>query len=1155
MPRSQTSRWALAAWLSLAGVLYLTLLPFEFEDHGLAEGWRHFTALRPGGMQAADRQQWVANVLMFLPLGFFWNGWLQAGVRGRVAAWGVGLSVVALGALTTATVEFLHFWIPDREPSLLDMSGNALGALLGVLAWHGLAGRRGGLLLQRLRRGGSQALRTGLVLYAVLYLMLALLPLDFMLSWTEVAAKLSGDGWGVWRVGGGVDDLRWLLLRLLEVLFTLPLGVLLAMGAGRRRAGTAWVAGAMLSGLGLGLLLELAQFLTVNGVAEGASVLFRGMGVAAGAALYQGRGGLQPERMRLWMRPLLSLAAIPYLLLLILLNLGGQGFSPEPAVAEKLAHLRLLPGYYHYHVSEAAAISSVFLHLALYAPLGAGIWLWCWGSGRVPRAGTALAVSLAFALALLLETGKLFLEGLRPDPAGPFIAAIAAGLAWGGCAWLRGAVVGSSGSVTVAAAPSRGAALAFPGFVPDATGTVPRCGNPSKNGAAPGRGSSWEGRGMPCGGRGAVSGERVTGDMGPSPWMIPGVLLAVVTLALALLWPVAPGWLAVGTAVYGVVLWYRPDSAWLLIPPQVPLLDLSLWTGWRYLDELDLFLLATAAVLCLRWRGRAGPPWLPPVLGWALVALALSTAVSLWLALMPPPPVEADTWVRYTHPYHGLRVVKGLFWALLLFILTRGVVRSPGWLLSHRLLPGMVLSLAVGLGTVLHERWAYPGLLDFDSGYRVTGNFTDMHVGGPSIETFLVMALPWVLLWVWRRRSAAVVLTAAVLLVVGIYALAVTYSRGGYLGLAVAAGVVLTGMIAAAAASRQRGLLPLTLVLPLLVGGVALPWVAGGHVGERMDRVEADFERRMAHWRLALDLRPPGVVPALLGAGPGAFPGAYAAGNPAGRLPGNFALEDGALLLGGGDSLYMNQRLGRLPPGGYTLTLQARGDAVADLGVYVCRKKIRYSFDCHHARLEWPAGASREEERTWRFEHRPGPREARGWVLTLAAPAASSPIRVEGVSLVSGDGREWLRNGDFTQGLRHWYFSSDHLWPWRVENQWLEILFDQGWLGLLAFCAVLVAGLGHLARGALAGHVTDACLLASLAGVLGVGAFGTVFWSPRLAMLFYLILLLGVAAARERARLEAAPGRSRGHESGRNAPPDAGFVRGQHPDHKPAGRR
>lgn len=1144
MPRSQTSRWALAAWLSLAAVLYVTLLPFEFEDHRLAEGWRHFTALRPGGMQVADRQQWVANVLMFLPLGFFWNGWLQAGVHGRVAAWAVGGTVVALGAVTTATVEFLHFWIPHREPSLLDMSGNALGALLGVLAWHGLAGRRGGRLLRRLQGGGAEGLQAGLALYTGLYFLLALLPLDFMFSWAEVVAKFSGDDWGLWRADGGASDLRWLLLRLLEVLLTLPLGLFLAMRVGRRWTGTVRLAGAMLSGLGLGLLLEWGQFLTLNGVAEGASVLSRALGVVAGVFLYLGRNPLPPHRLRAGMKPLLRLAAIPYLFLLILLNLGAQGFSPEPAVAEKLADLRLLPGYYHYHVSEAAALSSVFLHLALYAPLGVGAWLWAWGSGRIPRAGVMWTVFWAFGLAMLLEAGKLFLDELRPDPAGPFIAAIAAGLAWAICAWLWGVVERANAPVTEAAVPSQGGALAFPGFVPDDTDTVHRYGKTSRHGSTPQRGAREEDQGVPFGGKEAVFGGAGTGGMGPSPWTIPGVLLAVLVLVLALLWPVAPLWLAMGTAVYGALLWYRPDAAWLWIPPLVPLLDLSLWTGWQYLDELDLFLLATAAVFCLRWRPASGVRWLPPALAWAFGALALSTAVSLLLALTPPPPVTADTWVRYTHPYHGLRVVKGLFWALLLFALTRGVVRSPGWLLSHRFLPGMVLSLGVGLGTVLHERWTYPGLLDFDSGYRVTGNFTDMHLGGPSIETFLVMVLPWVLLWVWRRRSAAVVLAAAILLLVGIYALAVTYSRGGYLGLAVAAGVASMGMMAAALASRRRGVLPLLPVLPLLVGGVALPWIAGGHVGERMDRVEADFERRLEHWGLALELRPPGVMPALFGSGPGAFPGVYAVGNPEGHLPGNFALEDETLLLGGGDSLYMNQRLGRLPPGGYTLTLQARGDAGGDLGVHVCRKKIRYSFDCHHARLQWSAGAPWGEERTWRFEHRPGAGEGQGWVLTLTAPETPNPIRIKEVSLVSGDGREWLRNGDFSHGLRHWYFSTDHLWPWRVENQWLEILFDRGWLGLVAFCGVLGLGLGYLARGALKGDFTDAVLLASLSGVLGVGMFSTVFWSPRLALLFYLTLLLGVAAARERSVREQGPVSSRGHGSGRIPPPDTGFVRG-----------
>ena len=70
-------------------------------------------------------------------------------------------------------------------------------------------------------------------------------------------------------------------------------------------------------------------------------------------------------------------------------------------------------------------------------------------------------------------------------------------------------------------------------------------------------------------------------------------------------WPLAAA-LAVGA--YAALLWWRPALWLLLVPAALPWLDLSTWTGWFYIDELDLMLLATAAVtgnLPVRWRGAS----------------------------------------------------------------------------------------------------------------------------------------------------------------------------------------------------------------------------------------------------------------------------------------------------------------------------------------------------------------------------------------------------------------------------------------------------------------------------------------------------------------------------------------------------------------------
>jgi hypothetical protein len=75
-----------------------------------------------------------------------------------------------------------------------------------------------------------------------------------------------------------------------------------------------------------------------------------------------------------------------------------------------------------------------------------------------------------------------------------------------------------------------------------------------------------------------------------------------------------------------------------------------------------------------------------------------------------------------------------------------------------------------------------------------------MHLGGPTIEAFQVLTLPFVLFLIWRTRHWWVWPIAGVLLVGVVYAALVTYSRGGYLGTVV---VLLTLGIALAVHSRK----------------------------------------------------------------------------------------------------------------------------------------------------------------------------------------------------------------------------------------------------------------------------------------------------------------------------------------------------------------
>ena len=158
-------------------------------------------------------------------------------------------------------------------------------------------------------------------------------------------------------------------------------------------------------------------------------------------------------------------------------------------------------------------------------------------------------------------------------------------------------------------------------------------------------------------------------------------------------------------------------------------------------------MLATLALAAWRWRAGRGLATLPRWTAWACTAFWGSLLIGAALVLMPWQAPDANDWVQYASRYNALRAVKGFVWAVLLYALLRQSDLPVSQQLRRYFVPGMVSGLALGLIIVLRERMVYPGLFDFDSGYRIAGAFADMHVGGPSIETWLVMATPFVLLW------------------------------------------------------------------------------------------------------------------------------------------------------------------------------------------------------------------------------------------------------------------------------------------------------------------------------------------------------------------------------------------------------------------------
>lgn len=1073
---------ALWAWLALGAAFYLTLLPFEFGNVSLETAWETYRNMSLTGPGTSGRQQFMANVLMFMPLGFFWTAWLTHGRRSGLRAGGVFLFVATLGLAVTATVEFFQVWLPYRHPAGADIAGNFSGAVAGSLAW--LALRNPMLRWRRaLEASGARTLSMALLLYAGLYVAVSLIPFDFVLSQEELRARLASDSWGWWLAAdactSGIRCYSWLTL---ELVVSIPVGLLLAWWL-QRRGLPLLAAGLPLALLGAALL-EVANLFTLSGIVEGRSVLLRFLGLGTGLLLWR-RLPDHPHgviRSLQQAAPAVLVVAVPaYALLLVALNHGFADFHFDLEAAHaQWRELNLWPFYYHYFVDEIHALRSTALHLAMYAPLGALVWVWQLNRAWSTAGLYWLAVAGGVLLALVVELTKLFVDGARPDPASLVLAGLAAWVVAAALRWLEQASGAAASNRHDAGEPVQAPAA---GPNPDPSGRM----------------------------RQALGG-----------------LVALTTLGVAATWPVAAPHMVAGLLGYAVLLWWRPQAWLLVIPVVLATLDLTLYTGRLFVSELDLFLLMTVAVAL--WHGvhpgHSGP-LLPRAVRWPLVLLTGSTLVALAIALYPPGAWDPGQAVHFAHDWNALRVARGLLWAVVLLAVLRVAPIPVREQVERWFLPGVALALLAKVAYVIRERATYPGLLDFDSGYRLSGLFSEMQAGGPSIETFLVLALPLALIWCWRQRPGMLLAGSLLFGAGAAYAVAMTYSRGGYLGFGVALAILLAGLLLAGLRRRGAlrpawlagGLLPV--VAAVLIAGTTL----GGFGEQRLGQIEDDLQSRLQHWQAGLELPGGGPLAPILGRGMGSFPDHYRTGNVEGRLPANLAFvrddEGSRLQVGGGDSLFVNQRV-RLPrQGPLTLEIEAAGAQASGFRVFVCEKPIRHSFECRSQGLQL-SGDGAPETLEWEFdleglEDRPWPFE-RGLVFSISVDRGLDGImEFEHVQIRDADGHGYLANADFEQRSRHWYFTTDHLWPWRIENQWLEIYFDQGWLGVLAFVWLTLAAILFLLRRAIRGDALALGAASATGGALAIGLFSTIFFSPRIGLLFYLALLLGVAAAHTRA--------------------------------------
>ena len=909
-------------------------------------------------------------------------------------------------------------------------------------------------------------LRLAALIYTAFVIYGSLVPLDFQatpwhFAWTTFLHL-------PWATHGPDSLTDWIT----NVVLYLPLAILWRSALSTRHPADDWLSAGLvwLGCLALSAGLEFTQIFIASRTPLFNDILMNGLGAGMGLLLWPALGPrlaaladavseyidrVCPSVPRARMQA--KLALLPYLGVLGWAYgwFASPWLSPYSAFG-RVAGLHLAPFYQHYFSDIGFALHSVGTVLAAYAPLG---WL-VWALRRRACSGRALLrMSVVWSLVVsgIFESSKLFLAASQPDYTN-LIFAVMGG--WLGC------IV--------------------------ACRSVP----PTKATAS----------------REATTKPSIRSSRGGAGWW----MLAALALGLALygLWsqPFARIPLAVGALLY-VLLLLRYPHAWLiLIPGLLPVLDLAPWSGRFFFDEFDLMLLLTLAVGYGHLStAPVGKTRLPPGLLWVLGLFAISSLISLALALLPLTPLDLNSFAHYYSPYNALRVAKGFFWALaLLPLLTRQL--QAGVPVGRLFSLGMMVGLVGAVLTIVWERAVFPGLADFTRDFRAAGLMSSMHTGGSSIEALLVLTMPFLAAIVDWQRSRIARLASIGLLLGGFYALAVTYARGGYVAMGLVLLVLASGWILRGKRVTGTRTLSYVVVAGLLVMLMVAPILGGQFAQSRLAQTGRDAGVRMAHWQNALAIKEKGWQSELFGMGLGRYPVTYFYRSQESARSASFSyFQRGGqqgLSLGAGTPLYVEQKVQVRHDVAYQLRVMARSaSGGAGLNVLLCERTFFDSFGCTSATFKlsdtW-SGYQQPLTVSW-----PGGR-GRPVTLSLENFSPGSVAEIGSISLRDPAGRDVISNGDFSRGADRWFFSTfDHL-GWHIKNLWVALLFEQGWLGLLAFALLSGYALTQITRHFLrSGDMVSLSVLAGLVGILTVGAVDSLFDAPRLTLLFFLTLLVG----------------------------------------------
>ena len=413
----------LAALYALA-IVYLSLVlgpvGLHYVPLGFAEAWQKFLSVSFVHHPASERPDWIANMLMPAPLAFFLNSAFGFGTDTRRRATRVA-ATLAVSILFILAIKYAQLFFPPRTVTLNYITAQAIGAVLGVVAFQLSHTRLYPRLVALFDDGDGLTIVLGA--YTVWLVLYYLMPFDFTLSPGELAVRAI-ELFGILGSvpGAGHDATYQLLLLVADTLTAIPFGMFLAvLGRHRSTRSLVWRV------FGWMLVIFVAQLFVFGADPFLVALIYRAAGAIAGVLFMQRIKGKDLRKRHYYFSRFLPVIFPIYLILVMFVSgLLTRQWSTLDVATNALEPRQFLPFWNFYIVSKAHAMQSFVVGVFIFAPIGVMVWLrrGFWSSGA------KFSAFVAFSLSLLMELGRFMKPGLRPDFSDPIIAAAAAALAF-----------------------------------------------------------------------------------------------------------------------------------------------------------------------------------------------------------------------------------------------------------------------------------------------------------------------------------------------------------------------------------------------------------------------------------------------------------------------------------------------------------------------------------------------------------------------------------------------------------------------------------------------------------------------------------------------------------------------------------------------------